>query len=65
MIIKTQELYDLVNKLDEQITFLENKSNLSWEQKCKLSDLRAHRIIVENHIEHLISQAENQMNEGE
>ena len=64
MIYKTQELYDLVDKLDEQITFLENKFNLSWEQKCELSDLRAHRRIVEDHIESLVSQVEDQMNEG-
>lgn len=64
MIYKTQELYDLVDKLDEQITFLENKFNLSWEQKCELSDLRAHRRIVEDYIESLVSQAEDQMNEG-
>ena len=65
MIIKTQELYDLVNKLDAQITFLENESNVSWKQKCELSDLKTQRIIVEDHIESLVSQAENQMNEGE
>lgn len=64
MIYKTQELYDLVEKLDAQIAFLENESNLSWKQKCELSNLKADRIIVEDYIESLVSQAEDQMNEG-
>jgi uncharacterized protein YdcH (DUF465 family) len=64
MIYKTQELYDLVEKLDVQIACLENESNLSWKQKCELSNLKADRIIIEDYIESLVSQAEDQMNEG-
>ena len=65
MIIKSQDLYHLVNKLDVQIAFLENKFNLSWEKKCELSDLKTHRIIVEDYIESLVSEAEDQINKGE
>jgi uncharacterized protein YdcH (DUF465 family) len=63
MIYKTQELYDLVEKLDTQIAFLENESNLSWKQKCELSNLKADRIIIEDYIESLVSQAENALGE--
>lgn len=61
MIYKTQELYDLLKKLDVQITCLENDI---LRQKIELSDLKAYYSIVADHIESLVSQAEDQMNEG-
>ena len=53
----TNELFDLVKKLDADIAYYEENAN-SFEEKCKLSDLKAYREYVQDGIEEWISAME-------
>ena len=61
--MESKELFAIADQLDLLIDSLENKAK-TFEQKCELSDLKAYRAHVQEGIESLVSQAEDQMNEG-
>lgn len=61
--MESKELFELAERLDKEIALLEKNVN-SYEQRCELSDLKAYRVHVQEGIENLVSQAENQVNEG-
>ena len=60
----TNELFDLVKKLDADIAYYEENAN-SFEERCKLSDLKAYREYVQEAIEAEISAMESARENGE
>jgi len=46
----TNKLFDLAEKLDADIAYYEENAN-SFEERCKLSDLKAYREYVQEAIE--------------
>lgn len=61
--MESKELFELAERLDKEIALLEKNVN-SYEQMFDLSNLKADREHVQEGIERLVSQAEDQMNEG-
>lgn len=55
--MESKELFELAERLDKEIALLEKNVK-------SLSDLKAYRAHVQEGIESLVSQAEDQMNEG-
>ena len=62
MYFTTQELFDLVKRLDMGIALLEKDVN-NHEVRCELSDLKAYREHVQKAIEANIASLENQTGE--
>lgn len=61
--MESKELFELAERLDKKIALLEKNVN-SYEQMFDLSNLKADREHVQEAIERLVSQAEDQVNEG-
>ena len=59
----TEHLFAVADDIDRWIAYLEKKA-MTYEEKGVVSDLKAYRAHIQEGIESLVSQAEDQMNEG-
>ena len=59
----TEYLFAVADDIDRWIAYLEKKA-MTYEEKGVVSDLKVYREYIQDAIERLVSQAEDQMNEG-
>ena len=59
----TEHLFAVADDIDRWIAYLEKKA-MTYEEKGVVSDLKVYREYIQDAIESLVSQAEDQMNEG-